>query len=93
MSSYSFQYNDLNLDKLEKTQDPKRLVAMLGTLISGDSDAKVLPARQWLESFLYYAGSRNLASRFAGGTVTGNSLGMGANRDAQIYRRRIPKLF
>ena len=91
----TYAYYDLDLDLLDKTEDPNLLPNIIAPLISADSDYKILPARQWLESFLYYAGTRDIVSRLASGTVTGNNLNIGVPQQSisNISRRRIPKLF
>lgn len=91
----TYSYYDLDLDELEKTEDPDKLPGMLSTLITADSDYKILPARGWLEQFLYYAGTRDIVSRLASGTVVNNSVNMSGTQGGMgnISRRRIPKFF
>jgi len=91
----TYAYYDLDLDLLDKTEDPTALPGIVSPLISADSDYKILPARQWIENFLYFSGTRDIVSRLATGTVTGNSLGIGMPQQSisNISRRRIPKLF
>ena len=54
-SSYQFNVYDLDLDKLEKVDDPDELPQIFNGLIQADCDFKILPARQWTENFLYYS--------------------------------------
>jgi hypothetical protein len=85
---------DIDLSKLEDTDDPEQVISMIGQAIDGDSDFKILPARQWTENFLYFAGMRDLASRFTTGTVIGNSLATNIPLAGQAIRKRhIAKTF
>lgn len=85
---------DIDLSKLERIDDPDQIVAMIGQAIDGDSDFKILPARQWTENFLYFAGMRDLASRFSAGTVIGNQLATNIPMAGQTIRKRhIAKTF
>jgi hypothetical protein len=92
-----FYNSDIDLEKIDETQDPKELVNVFGTLVDADSDQKIFPARQWVENFLYFAGVRDMNSRLSSGTVTGNSLlssFQGASTgQGNLSRRRISKTF
>lgn len=91
--SNNYTYYDLDLEKLETTQDPALVQAMVSQLMTSDSDYKILPARQWIENFLYYCGTRDIVSRLATGTVTNGSLSNNFGNSNSVARRRIPKLF
>jgi len=90
----SYSYYDLDLEKLDATQDPAEVSSMARQLVQSDSDYKILPAKQWVENFLYFCGGMGPASRMMAGTVTGNSLATGySSAGSSVSRRRIPKLF
>lgn len=91
----TYSYYDLDLEELDRTEDPDKLPGMLSTLITADSDYKILPARQWMENFLYYAGTRDIVSRLAAGTVINNTLNANTPQNGinSVSRRRIPKFF
>ena len=92
--SYSFQYYDLDLDHVERTEDPEELVSIFGQLISGDSDFKVVAARSWTENMLYYCGMRDTGSRFNTSTVQGSPMNfVSPGVGNYTFKRRIPKLF
>ena len=82
------------MSELDSTEDPAQVVKIIQQAITGDSDFKILPARQWTENFLYYGGMRDIATRFATGTVAGNSLSGNIPVGLQSIRRRnTAKLF
>lgn len=84
---------DIDLSKLETIDDPEQVINMIGQAIDGDSDFKILPARQWTENFLYFSGVRDLATR-ASGTVVGRQLGGNIPQSGQTIRKRhIAKTF
>lgn len=95
--TYSYANYDIDLDDLEDTTDPDKIVNICSQLVDADSDFKIFPARQWIENFLYFAGIRDIHSRFATGTVVGNTLLSNifpsTANISQTYRRRIAKVF
>ena len=93
MTTYMFPTYDLDLSELEDVDDPKRVVDIASKLINADNDFKILPARQWVENFLYYAGMKDFMTRFSTGTVTNNSLAPVFMNRNQVKRRHIPKFF
>lgn len=96
--SYGYSIPDLDIDKLNSTDDPKIIVADLQNLMQQDSNYKIWAARQWMESFYQYAGLRDIGMRAGSGTIVNNSIqpitggsgGIGAN---STLRRRVPKTF
>lgn len=92
----SYSIPDLDLDKLDHTDDPKVLVGALSNLINQDSNSKIWAARQWMENFYQFAGLRDVSSRGGQGSVTNNSMTPfypnSSQRNSQL-RRRVPKTF
>lgn len=92
----AYSIPDLDLDKLEHTDDPGVIVAMIQNLIQQDSNSKIWAARQWMESFFQYGGLRDIGFRGTA-NVLNNTLqypgAAGGRGNSSGLRRRVPKVF
>lgn len=95
--SYGYSIPDLDIDKLNQSEDPKIAISEVSNLIQQDSNYKIWAARQWMESFYQYAGLRDIGMRAGTGTVSsdGRSIQQGnlSTGLGGVGRRRTPKVF
>lgn len=94
--SFGYSIPDLDIDRINESEDPKRIVSEIQNVINQDSNFKLWPARQWMENFYQYAGLRDIGVRAGSGTVVNNSmmpLVQNAAMASSISRRRVPKVF